>query len=1465
MLFRLVRQHAQKSAEQTAVVAGTDRLTYQELDARVSAQARKLRESGVSPGDLVLIYLGRSADAVVALLAVMAAGACYCIMEPSVHGLSRLASIGADAVIASGADAQLARNQGMLTLEIGAPDADDLATEPTAIHEAADGETAYVLYTSGSTGVPKGVMVTHGNIQHYTESVLCRLAIDEPLAYAHVTTLAADLGNTSLFSALWTGGTFHLIDDYTRRDPGRLLEYLRSEQVHVLKTTPSHWAAVSRILTPVAGSSIGGFGRPNLRYLILGGELLRPSVARLAFSAGAAQCVVNHYGPTEATVGVAMHVLKDVSDCDALDPDGSVPIGTPIGSTRLFVRTPVGEFKERAAEGELYVAGPSVGLGYRNDAAATAAAFADDLTMRGVHVGRAYRTGDRVRANADGVFEFLGRSDRQVKIRGHRVELGHVEAGLRQVRGVANAWVAYLADDQRPRLIAAVTPTEEYQGLDKAGVRADLHTILPPYMMPDLIEVLAEFPRSANGKTDDAVLRLTVLQPDTSALGYKDTAEGIRGLDPWHGFDTGVDSIMEKVRLAWRRRLGHSNFGPSDRFEAIGGNSMDAIALIADLQGAGYRVSAADFLAEPTVAALADRLRAVRAEAAKSAGEGERGFARPEDDSTLSPAQAWFFRQGFAQPEQWNQALLLVIDGGVLLAPFAAAVADVVASHSLLHTAFVRSADGSVRRQKVEPPEVLTVSELPTDVADAEAHIRTIAETVQKQIDVESGSVIRVHLFHGEVASQLLLVCHHLCVDIASWHIILNDLSRCYERRLHGHGPAVAAWSEGFGVWTTHLRSQAANLHADLAHWCETPERISSARSVHAGLEVSAEDNLELDAEAVWFRLSQAETSLLAKAATDIRAALRSAVLAAFAATLAPSDGTASASIDVESHGRLSLDGAPEISGVVGWFTSTFPVTLEPACEKKEAVMRAAAAMDQVPHLGIAYGLHDRSEQAEACFNYIGAFDPPFGGDLRMSPSRIPIGPVRGPKNDRVYGLKLTGRLIDGQLVIDLSYSVRSYERERMIDIARAMHQWLLEAANLPVTKALLTVERGSSIGLIAQVPTEFSLECGGQAIREYEKVLITGATGFVGVHLLQLLLAETQSQIVCLVRPRDGMSAEQRLREAYSWYGLGDLGEYGSRLQVLAADVSGQGFSLGPDDYRTLNLEVDAIFHLAGDTRLFGPAEDFELSNVESVRGLIRLAETGRPKLLHHFSTLAVCGTGPAGSAAIFHEDTLTVGQSFLNDYERTKFEAERLVHEFIARGGSGFVYRLGNVTGHSLTGRFMRNAGDNRLVHVLQAVVALGRVPVESSESLTLSPVDTVVRGVFSIARCARIQGGTFHVDTDRHVSYVEIFAALRRLGYSLDPDPAPDIAALVRYSHGGAVSRGRFWTHRPARNVRYDHTRTLRLLDRLGVEFPELDGEWLDSFLGRLVSESKPFDVRETERLEMTSTQPDATPTA
>ncbi|HSU16594.1 AMP-binding protein [Longimicrobium sp.] len=1415
-------QHSHESPGRLALVARDAELDYGELRRQVDVVAAALASRGMGRGRVVAVCMERSAAAVVSLLGAMRCGAAFTVVEwggNDAECLARLRGIAPDLVVARGGAAAQAAACGLRTVVYeDAVGGRSGAAVPHAL--PAPGDVAYVLYTSGSTGVPKGVQVTHANLRHYTRSMAGRLAIRRPLGYAHVSALSADLGNTGILLSLWTGGTLHVVDDDTRWDAGAFREYARSRGIGFLKITPSHFQALFPGLAEPRG------GRAAFEYLVLGGEALPVGLARAILGSGIARVLVNHYGPTEATVGVAVHVLRGPGDLASVR-GGTVPVGCPLGKTRLYVRTASGSFRSRDACGELYIGGPSVALGYFN---------AEDQTRERFVTGvegdlRFYRTGDLCRVDGDGVVEFLGRVDRQVKINGHRVELEHVAAALRAHAGVQDA-VAFLVErDTRPRLVAAYLAAG---AVDEAGVVNDLRARVPGYMVPARLVRFEEFPLNPNGKVDVARLEAAV----AGALARRDALPGHAGEPPGPGAG---DPVRRHVREAWRMHLRHGRFGDETDFFAAGGDSITAIQVISELQVRGYRLTPARFLGHPTVRGLVE---AIRDADAPPAG----GHPAPLTESTeFSAAQRWFFRQRFEEPDHWNQALLLQSAASLDEETLGRALASVLALHPMLRCSFRRTEEGWRARTVGQPATpCLTVCRVVDGPAGLAAAVERASEALNQRIRLATGDVFKVCLLRVEHGGDHLLgVCHHLSVDAVSWRIIVDDLVRFYSAYARGITLDVPPSPEGFWEWVRHVNRARPMLEADLACW-------RRAGDPPAGQDAHAGANRERDASTVWMRFPADETEALsvrlpARADTQPHVAL----LGAFACAYGRAAGRDHLVVDVESHGRTSFDEGVDVSRVVGWFTSTFPVRLDLAGKgTHECIAAAGAALAAVPNLGVAYGeLYGEPARkglgplrAEICYNYLGGFHIRQDDRLPLTVSRYPLAPARGPANDRVHDLKLTARTVNGELVVDLSFSRARHDVARMSRVLLATREALLREIGLaPRAEAGVVVDHRTGSGLLTYVPHALEPETAARRPRRYREVLLTGATGYLGVHVLHELLRQTDARIHCLVRGGDPDTARARLAEAYQHY-LGPAAEPDpGRVAVVPGDVAEPMLGLSAGAFREMGMRLDAIYHFAADTRLFGPPERFERHNVDAVRWLIRLASSYRAKDLHHMSTLAVAGVNRSREPRVFSELCLDIGQDFQNEYERSKFRAEKLVFQFRAEGGPAYIYRSGNVSGRLDTAQFQRNAADNRLVQLLRAICKAGRLPGAVDERIALSPVDAVARAIVRISLEAGLAAGVFHVDTTHDVPFASLLEGLREMGFALESTGEKDFRTVfeeLQGSHDPDLALGLFWTGRSSRNVVYVHENTHRLLDRMGCAIPPVDAGWLRRYLGGLV---------------------------
>ena len=489
-VHELFEAQVARTPDRVAVRFGEETLSYRELNEQANQLAHHLRSLGVASGSLVGLCVNRGVRMPVALMAILKAGGAYMPLEPD-YPKSRLAYqlMGAVALVT---EANLVGRFTEFSRPVICMDTEDFpwrANPGSNLEPSANSENlAYVIFTSGSTGVPKGVAVRHRNLVNYINFIQRWLELDkhpEGWHFATVSTLSADLGNTSIFPALASGGSVGVISKEIAVESAWLARYCRQHPIDVLKIVPSHLEAL------LAGSE--GAGVLPRKYLILGGEPLPKRLVQWVRNLGADCEICNHYGPTETTVGSVVLQLTNYPEREDQRP--TVPIGRPIDNTQIYILDSHLQPAPIGVAGELYISGEGVAAGYLNQPELTKERFVDNPFVSN---SKMYRTGDLCRYMPDGNVEFLGRADDQIKVRGFRVELGEIEATLARHASVRQAVVVAKTDAQgEKRLIAYVVGPSP-----KEDLRAYLKEQLPDYMVPTAIIPLQRVPLNANGKVD---------------------------------------------------------------------------------------------------------------------------------------------------------------------------------------------------------------------------------------------------------------------------------------------------------------------------------------------------------------------------------------------------------------------------------------------------------------------------------------------------------------------------------------------------------------------------------------------------------------------------------------------------------------------------------------------------------------------------------------------------------------------------------------------------------------------------------------------------------------------------------------------------------------------------------------------------------------------------------------------------
>ena len=562
---QLFQEVAERADSRIAVRHGATTLTYAELALSAGGVAAWLRGQGVGPGSVVVTLLERSAWCVAAALGAMAAGAAYLHLEPSDPD----ARVGA-VLAAASAGAVLTDSANQARLSAAVPPVCVLEREaPSAPYAARDdlsaADLAYLVLTSGSTGTPKAVAVEHGALLGYCAAFWQEIAPQAPESFGITTTFAADLGKTCVYGALLSGARLDIYDRDTTLDASAFAAELRAHPADCLKFTPS-------LLEVLAGEAELAEFLPA-RLLIVAGEPFPPRLAAAILATRPELPVYNSYGPAETTVAVLMH---RVTSRDLRRE--RIPVGLPLGGVRLRLLDAAGEVPD-GTPGVLWVGGDRLARGYYGDPDATQARF------EWRDAARWYRTDDLMVRDAGGEYEFLGRADRQLKIRGNRVEPAEVEAALLALPAVRQAVVAgeRPAPDAPMDLVAYVVAAArpgELTGL--------LHAALPPALVPSRVRVVPRIPVGETGKADLAALR---------AMADADT--------PAAGTELPQTDLERRIAGVWQAVLGRPVIGRHERFLEIGGDSFKLLAVFGQLRRSFPELRIALLFAHPTITQLA--------------------------------------------------------------------------------------------------------------------------------------------------------------------------------------------------------------------------------------------------------------------------------------------------------------------------------------------------------------------------------------------------------------------------------------------------------------------------------------------------------------------------------------------------------------------------------------------------------------------------------------------------------------------------------------------------------------------------------------------------------------------------------------------------------------------------------------------------------------------------------------------
>ncbi|MFS8097633.1 amino acid adenylation domain-containing protein [Lentzea alba] len=947
-IVELFRAQAAQRPDAVAINDGERALTYGEALARSNQLARHLLDRGLTAEQVVGISLDRSAEMIVSLLAVLQAGGAFVPLDPQ-WPAARRESVITDAAVVLLLGTGSEGEPEAIAVDLAAWAFGAYSEEPTEV-TILGAQLAYVMFTSGSTGRPKGAMIRHEAI---SERLLWQ--VHHILHFGHddaslfKAPLSFDISINEIFLPLVCGGRTVVVRSGGERDPHHLLGTIARHRVTFVYLVSS----MLDVLLNIAGDG----ELSSLRHVWCGGEVLTPELYE-RFRTQLDIPMYHGYGPAEATIGVS-HVIYR-GEAERL----STSIGKANPNTDLYVLDdelrpcPVG------VGGELYIGGFLLGRGYVNAPGLTASRFvANPFASDG---SRLYRTGDLARFAPDGSLDFLGRVDNQVKIRGMRLELEDVESGLAEHPQVRHTCVVVKKNSAGGNyLVGYVIPAED--GLTADAVKQWAVEHMVEYMVPTHIVVMSEFPLTANGKLDRRALpEPTVDAGPVTAAANDDEAE----------ICAAIASVLRVEQV-----------GADQDFFELGGDSILAISLLSALRAAGIFVTATQIFVNRTPRALA----------AVASRDG--ASTVDHDDVPVGPVAG-------LPIVQWLGETTDAIDGFVqsvvlntpaeLTAPALTQILDaVVDRHDMLRAKLVRG-----ERWSFDIPE--------TGVAQWEESNAPLDECVAaatEGLNPDAGIMLRA-VWRSE-ARQLVIVIHHVVIDGVSWRILFDDLALAWQQVSSGAAVELRPVGTSFRRWTQLL--EKAGFDGDREYY----QRALPGVDQLLGRRELADDDVVADEQVRTVTVGSAATSaLLGDVPALFHAKVNDVLLTGLAVALARwrrdnGQDQTFAHIELEGHGRegrfVPLD--PDLSRTVGWFTTLFPVTVDPGSDDlASALKRVKEDLAQVPSNGVSYGAlkylgrNDfAASRPQVLFNYLGRFSGGTTGDWQLAENAGQLGEKRDP------------------------------------------------------------------------------------------------------------------------------------------------------------------------------------------------------------------------------------------------------------------------------------------------------------------------------------------------------------------------------------------------------------------------------------------------------------------------------------
>jgi amino acid adenylation domain-containing protein/non-ribosomal peptide synthase protein (TIGR01720 family) len=1014
--INLFEKQVKLTPDFAAAADETQEVNYSELNKRANQFAHALLSKGLLPEMPVAVICNRSVDMLVGIIGILKAGGAYVPLSAD-FPVNRIVEVFTDArpkflMTASSTPTQdllnalypVVNDLNVLCIDytsdkysgtvMDRSDWQEFSADNPSI-DMQPGNLAYILYTSGSTGVPKGVMIEHKGMLNHLLAKRDGLRLSAASVVAQNASETFDISIWQFLSALIVGGKTVIYSKEHVLQPENLMDKINDDRITIFEVVPSYLSVLLGYLEEKESPNKFSW----LEYLLVTGETVQKSLVKRWFNLYSGIKLVNAYGPTEASDDITHCILDKVPATD------TVPIGKVLPNLKIYIVNTGFGLCPVGVKGEIVVSGAGVGRGYLNQPEKTSAVFINDPFIVHEKV-RMYRTGDVGRWLPDGNIEFFGRQDSQIKINGHRIELGEIESQLLGKEKIREA-VVIVNEKEGGKYLAAYYVADKE--IPQEQLRKYLSGKLPDYMLPAYYIYMKAFPVSSSGKVDRKNL------PDPN-------------------FTTGkkyVAPITEEEKLlaeAWSKVLGVERISITDNFFSIGGDSIKSIQVCSAMRTANYKLSVRDIFNYQTIETLSPRLEKIDKISDQSSEHGE---------VALTGIQQKFFSGGIINKHQYNQSVMLNFPNRITEEEIRLIFSNIQDHHDALRMVYHLDGEQVIQNYQ-EPGQIVSVryNDL-RGTRSTQQELLSLCNELQSGIDVEHGPLVKLGLFDMDGGSRLLIVIHHLVIDGISWRILFEDIETLYSQMTKGQPLTLPMKTDSFKLWSEKLRTDyIVNKRYTTAveYWVGLPglDLVDITRDKSSGTNTFGDT-----VYSEFFLEKRLTDKLLGDVHRTFNTQINDILLAGFLMSVNKHFGAGALQIDLESHGREEIMTGIDVGRTMGWFTSIFPVTLGPQKNNglSGLIKSVKESLRSVPNNGVDYliGTYLTRDilpktNSQIIFNYMGQFD----SDLEQKVFSIatePTGSNVSPQEQREHDWDVSGIVAGGELSMRISYSSQQYNQ----------------------------------------------------------------------------------------------------------------------------------------------------------------------------------------------------------------------------------------------------------------------------------------------------------------------------------------------------------------------------------------------------------------------------------------------------